>query len=119
MFARIIAAVMKREKAMSLKGKLVRFFLMLGISLLLPITVDARLITENPNSPGFPSDPAFAGSLVIALDQTLPAKCGDQSFTMTVGGVQFLFRSSTDLFNGVYSSCFPLGAPLGQGTALY
>jgi len=118
MFARIIAAVMKREKAMSLKGKLVRFFLMLGISLLLPITVDARLITENPSIPGFPSDPAFAGSLVIALDQTLPAKCGDQSFTMTVGGVQFLFRSSTDLFNGVYSSCFPLGAPLGQGTAL-
>jgi len=98
---------------MAFKGKLVRFFLMFGICFLVPMTAHARLDTEDPRMPGFPRDPAFAASLVIPLDQTLPAKCGDQSFSMTVGGVQLLFQttSSTGLFSGVFGSCVPGGPP--------
>ncbi len=92
---------------------------MLGACLVLALPAQARLITEDPGSPGFPSDPAFAGSLVIALDETLPARCGDQSFTVTVGGTQFLFQSSASLFGGVFAQpCTGVGDPLPPGAAL-
>ena len=61
-------------------AKTLRFFLTLSVCLLLPISVHADLIIEDP-SPGL-----FAGAFVIPLDETLPAAFGDESFTMTVGG---------------------------------
>src|SRR6266446_3531430 len=84
--------------------------LMLSVCLLLPTSVDARLISEDPTSPGFPNDPAFAaGSLLVPLD-TLALSPGDQSFSITVGGTQFHFetlspRGLTKCTPGVPNSC--------------
>src|SRR5437762_8355604 len=71
-----------------------RLFLTFSICLLLPVSAEARVIIEDATSPGFPSDPAFAaGSLIIPLDR-LPLRTGDQSFSITVGGVQFRFQTT-------------------------
>src|SRR6266403_1729602 len=84
--------------------------LMLSVSLLLPTSVNARLISEDSRSPGFPSDPAFAaGSLLVPLDN-LALSPRDQSFSITVGGIQFHFetlssRGLTRCTEGVPNSC--------------
>src|SRR5262245_15769826 len=40
------------------------------IAWLVPVT--AREVIEDAGAPGFPADPAFAGSSAVALDNTLP-----------------------------------------------
>jgi uncharacterized repeat protein (TIGR01451 family) len=107
-----------RQTHLSFSAQLVRFFLTLTTCLLLAIAVYARLITDSAFSPTFPNDPAFKGSLVIPLDQTLPAKCGDSSFTMTVSGVQFSFQTAASAVTGGLFNCFPQGAPAGHFNAI-
>ena len=88
-----------------------RLFLTFSICLLLPMSAEARVIIEDATSPGFPSDPAFAaGNLIIPLDR-LPLRTGDQSFSITVGGVQFRFQTTAP--SGLFF-CFsgPGGTPI-------
>lgn len=107
------APMVSKETHLSFSAKLVCFFLTGIACLLLAIAVYARVIMEDPKSAGFPVDTAFKGSVVLAFDQTLPAKCGDTSLTMTVSGVQFSFQTTRSSSNGGLFNCFPPG-PAGQ-----
>jgi uncharacterized repeat protein (TIGR01451 family) len=99
-----------RSAKTSWKLRRLPFFLIaLGQGALLAPPAHATLIIEDPNALGFPKDPAFSASLAILLDETLPVNPGDQSFTITVDGVQISFETTSS--NGLLA-CFGFeGAP--------